>query len=139
MLPVLRRVGFDLGNPGNVVMKKRVHVAGSIPLSPVALPGVSGVDPRADHEKGHGEGCPERHCNVGVIHDRAYGQELDHGDEAQFDAVDQHAFHGGDVFDDASHDIARAAPIEPAERQALEFLVQIRADIKNHPLLEMVV
>ena len=139
MLPVLRRVGFDLGNPGNIIMKKRVHVARSIPLSSVAVPGVPRIDPSADNEEGDRQGRPEGHGNIGVIHDRTHGQDLDHGDKAKFDTVDQHALHGGDVLDHAGHDIARAAAIEPAERQSLEFLVKIRADIKDHPLLKMVI
>ena len=69
----------------------------------------------------------------------ADADDLQHGDDALLDAVDQHALHRGDVVDDARDDVARGALVVPAQRQALQRAVKIAAQIEDDLLLEGVV
>ena len=69
----------------------------------------------------------------------ADADDLQDGHEALLDAVDQHALHGGDVVDHAGDDVAGGALVVPAERQALERVIKIAAQIEDDFLLEGVV
>ena len=65
--------------------------------------------------------------------------DLQDGDHALLDAVDEHALDRGHVFEQPRRSVARRAVVEPAERQLLYVRVKVAAQIKNHPLLKRVV
>lgn len=108
-------VGFDLADAGDVVVEEGVEVGGGFALVFVAIAAAGGVDPRADAEEGYGEGGPGGDFGVEVEEDDADAEDLECGDESLFDAVDEDALHVHDILDDAGHDVAGTAGIEPAE------------------------
>ena len=132
-------VGFDLADAGDVVVQQGIQRGGRVALSLVAVAGVLRVNPSADHEDRNGRVAQSATCQSREIHHDADRDQLDERDETEFDAVDEHPLHGGDVFHDARHDVAGAAGIEPVEREALDLPVEVRADVEDDVLLEVVV
>ena len=58
---------------------------------------------------------------------------------ALLDAVDEHAFDIRHILDEARHDVAGGAIVEPVEREFLDVRVKLAAQIEDHALLEVVV
>ena len=135
----LRGVGLDLAHAGDVIVQQRVEIGGGVALVAVAVAALGRVDPRAKGEEGHRQRGPCRHGGIEEKQKHADAQHLQRGDQALLDAVDEHALHVGDVLDDAGHDISGAAGVEPAQRQALDFRIEVRADVIDDFLLEDVV
>ena len=54
-------------------------------------------------------------------------------------AVDQHALDACHILDEACHDVARRAVVEPGERETLDVCVKFAAEVENDALLEVVV
>ncbi len=65
--------------------------------------------------------------------------DLKHRHDALLDAIDEHPLHRGDVLDQAGHDVAGRAVVEPRKRERLDVCVEVAAQVVNHPLLEDVV
>ena len=55
------------------------------------------------------------------------------------DAIDQHSLDACHILDEAGHDVARGAVVEPCEREALDVCVEFAAEVENDALLEVVV
>ncbi len=134
-----RGVAFDLADAGDVVVEEGVEVGGGFALVAVAVASFGGIDPCADGEEGDGEGGPAGDERVEEVEVDADAEDLEHGDDALFDAIDEDAFHIGDVFDNSGHDVAGAAGIEPVEWEELDFRVEVGADVEDDFLLEVVV
>ena len=64
---------------------------------------------------------------------------MDDRDQSELNAINQYALHGGDVLDDPGHDVTGPAAVEPAKREPLDLLIEIRADVEDNPLLKVVV
>ena len=64
---------------------------------------------------------------------------MKHGHDSLLDSVNQHALDRVHILQDARHQIARRAIIEPAQRQHLNVRVKIAAEIEDHFLLKGVV
>ena len=130
---------LDLADAGDVVVEEGIHVAGGLSLIPVAAPGMSRINPGAGGEEGDGEGGPEGDAGVIEVEGDSDDEDLEDGHEALFDAVDEDSLHGGDVLDDPGHDVSGAAAIEPAEGEALEFPVEIGAEVIDDFLLKNII
>ncbi len=74
-----------------------------------------------------------------VEHQSADDEDLHEGDGPLLNAVDKDALDGVHVFQDASHNVARGAVIEPVQRQPLDVRIEIAAQVENDFLLEGVV
>ena len=61
------------------------------------------------------------------------------GNGALLDAVDQYALDARHILNEAGHDVARRAVVEPCEREALDVCVEFAAEVENDALLEVVV
>ena len=55
------------------------------------------------------------------------------------DAVDEHALDIRHILDEACHDVAGGAVVEPGEGKPLDVRVEFAAEVENDALLEMVV
>ena len=65
--------------------------------------------------------------------------DLEHGDDALFDAIDEDALDGVDILEDAGHEVARRAVVKPAQRETLDVGIKVAAQVENDALLEDVV
>src|SRR5436309_8681080 len=83
--------------------------------------------------------CKQREFRIPTEHHRQHDHYLQNGDDTLLDSVDQHSLHRVHVLDDARHQVARGAIVEPAQRQQLNVEIQVAAQIKNDFLLERVV
>jgi len=66
-------------------------------------------------------------------------QHLQRRHQPLLDPVDEDTLHVSDVLDDPGHDVAGAAAVKPAQRQALDFGVKVGTDVEDDALLEAVV
>ena len=71
-------------------------------------------------------------------------EDKDDGDLQQsyrslLDAVDQNALHVGHILHEPGHDVARRAVVEPREGQHLDPGIEITPEVKDHPLLEVII
>jgi len=105
----------------------------------VAVASVLGIEPSTEDEEGDGEANPSGHGRVHGKHHDADNQKLDSGDKAEFDTVNEDSFHGGDVLNHASHDVAGAAGVKPVEAEVLNFFVKVRADVEDDILLKAII
>ena len=120
-------------------MQQRVEIRCGVPLVPVAVAAARRVDPRAERQEWHRKGGPRRDSRIQIEQENPDAQHLQRGDEPLLDAVDEDALHVGDILDDPRHDVTGPARVEPLQRQPLDFLIQIRANVVDDLLLEDVV
>ncbi len=138
-LGLLAGVGFDLAYALEVIEKKGVHVGRGLALGAIAGADGGGVPDGAGEEEGHRNQHPAREHRVEVKENHADSEHLQQRDDALFDAIDEDAFHAGDVVDDAGDDVAGGALVVPAQGQFLERGVEVAAKIEDDGLFEGVV
>src|SRR5437667_1726784 len=98
-----------------------------------------GVSQRPGNQKWERRQREQGQLDVKIKHDSDDNEHLQDRDHALLDAVDQDALDRVHVFQNARHQIARRAIVEPAQRQQLDMGVKIAAQVENHFLLESVV
>lgn len=133
------RVGFDLADSGDVVVEEGVEGGGSLALTAVAFAGGEGVSERSDGEKREGEECHAQETDIIEGHEDDDDEDLQNGDGALLDTVNEDTLHGHDIFDQAGHYIAGGAEVEPAEGEILDMGVEVAANVEDDFLLEVVV
>jgi hypothetical protein len=139
VLIFLRGVGLDLSNACDVIVEKGVKIGCGIALGLITTAGIVGVDPGSQSKEGDWQCRPHRNRRANDIHGDANRENLDDRDQSELNAINQYALHGGDVLDDPGHDVTGPAAVEPAKREPLDLLIEIRADVEDNPLLKVVV
>jgi len=120
-------------------MEEGIERRGRLARRPVAGPRGQRVGECPDHEEGErGEGRKGEFAAV-VGHQGDDDPDLEDGDGALLDSVDQDTLHIGHVLDEAGHDVAGRPVVEPGEGKPLDPPVEIAPEVEDHPLLEMVV
>jgi hypothetical protein len=74
-----------------------------------------------------------------MAHESQHDPDLEEGYRSLLDAVDQDALHIGHILDETGHDVPGCTIIEPRERQHLDPCVEIAPEVKDHPLLEVII
>ena len=136
---VFADVGFDLANAREIIVEESVHRGGGFALESVAGGSGEGVEEGAGGEEGDGgEGEPSE---VNIVRKEHGGDDddLEEGDDPAFDAVDQNPFYGSDILEEAGHDIAGGAIIEPGEGELLDVGVEVATEVKNDLLFEGII
>jgi hypothetical protein len=139
MLRLFAGEGLDLLDPVDVVVEERIHLARLGAERAVTLWRGLRVGQGPADEKGHRDHRDEGHFRIEIKKVTAHDEHLEEGDDPLLDPVDEDALHRGDVLGHACHDIAGAAIVEPPHREPLDLAIQIRADVKDHLLLECIV
>ena len=100
---VLASKSLDLANTLEIIHKQCVHGASGLTLEPVPAVGGKRVPKRAKDQQGQRD---ERHPSQGLIgreHDRRHRDDIQQCHASLLGAVDEHALHRVNVFDDARH------------------------------------
>jgi hypothetical protein len=131
--------GFDLADALEIVHEQGVHGAGGAALGAVTAMGGEVYQRAPPASKGIGHHGDRGESGLRGEQDGEDADDAEHGNGPLFGAVDEDAFDGVDVLDDARHEVARGALIEITDREPLEMGVDIAAEIEDDILLEDVV
>ena len=139
MLRTLRSVGLDLSHARDVVVQQGIEIRCGISLIAITIPPLCRINPRAHRQQRHWQSRPCRNRRVEDEKKNPDAQNLQRRDQTLFDSIDEHALHVGHILDHPRHDVARAFSIKPNERQFLDLVVKVRADVENDLLFKGVV
>ncbi len=139
VLVALAAEGLDLTDALEVVHEQGVHRARGLALDAVAMVGGEGIPECATDQEGQGDERDTGQHGVGAEENRQHADNAQDGDGALLGAVNEQALHGVHVLDDAGHEVARGALVEPADGEALQAGIDVAAEIEDDLLLQLVV
>ena len=130
---------LDLPDAGEIIVEERVHRGGGAPLEAIAPVRRQRVPKSAPGQKREGNEPNQGQGGAEIKHHTEDNHELKDGYDSLFYSIDQHPLDRGHILEDAGHQIAGGAIIEPAQRQHLNVRVKITPEIEDHPLLKAVI
>jgi hypothetical protein len=130
---------LDLADALQIVHEKSIHGAGGHALDAIAAVSGQGVPEGPPDQQGQGNEGHERKLRVGGEHDRRNPQDAEHRDAPLLRPVDQHPFHGIDIFQHAGHEVTRGTLVKIVHRQPLEPVINVAAHVIDYILLERIV